>query len=76
MKKQVMDVGALPEFIVNAFGTTSVLVHEINSIVTIEPISMDKPDYAADLRGLLSEYPEMSVDKFLERKRSDKELDL
>jgi hypothetical protein len=53
-------------------------VRENNSIITIEPIKQidEKKDYAADLCGLLANYPEISVDKFLERKHADKELDL
>ena len=33
-------------------------------------------DYIEILCGSLTDYPEMSVDRFLERKRADKELDL
>ena len=47
---------------------------ENNRVVTIEPVE-EKPDCTAGLRGILSDYPEMSVDKFLERKYADKELD-
>ena len=43
---------------------------EIRLIPVEEPI-----DYIAKLRGSLAAYLKLSVDKFLERKRADKELD-
>jgi virulence-associated protein VagC len=75
MTKQVLEIDALPEFILTNFGTTKVLVYQGDRILTIEPISTEMPDCTAGLRGILSDYPEMSVDKFLERKRSESEFD-
>ncbi|MCL1808015.1 MAG: PIN domain-containing protein [Oscillospiraceae bacterium] len=45
-------------------------VRESNRVVTIEPAE-EKTDCTAGLRGMLSGYPEMAVDKFLERKKAD-----
>ena len=36
----------------------------------------DELDYIEKLCGSLADYPEMTVDKFLERMRADKELEL
>ncbi|MCL1809508.1 MAG: hypothetical protein FWG42_07080 [Clostridiales bacterium] len=43
------------------------------NIVTIEPVD-EKKDCTVGLRGILADYPEMSVDRFLKRKYFDKEL--
>jgi hypothetical protein len=66
----------LPKFIASVFSSSKTLVRDVSHIVTIEPISVEKPVRAIGLRGLLADYPEISVDKFLARKHADKELDL
>ncbi|MDR1872693.1 MAG: hypothetical protein LBS60_12370 [Deltaproteobacteria bacterium] len=76
MTEQVMDIGALPEFINNTFGASKVIVHATNNSLIIEPIKEIKTGCCSRVRGMLADCPEMSVDKFLERKRKDKELDL
>ena len=75
MTEQVMNTSALPSFLIMALKTDMVKVSENNRVVTIEPAD-EKQDCTIGLRGMLSGYPEMSVDKFLERKRVDKDLDL
>jgi len=75
MTEQVINVDALPAFIMNTFRVKTVLVRENNDIMTIMPVTQ-KPDCTIGLRGLLAGYPELSVEKFLERKHADKELDL
>ena len=70
-----MNTDALPAFIISTFRVKKVLVRENNSVITIIPVD-EKIDCTIGLRGILADYPEMSVDKFLERKRDDKELDL
>jgi len=75
MSEQVMSTDALPAFILKTFRVNKVLVRENNSVVTIMPVTEDT-DCTTGLRGILADYPEMSVDKFLERKHTDKELDL
>ena len=74
MTERVMSTEALQTFLTNTIRAKKVLVRENNSVVTIEPIQ-DKTDCTIGLRGILSDYPDMSVDKFLERKHADKELD-
>ena len=45
-------------------------------ITFLEPTEeIKEPDYIEELCGSLADYPEMTVDKFLERMRKDKELE-
>lgn len=74
MTEKVMNTSALPSFLVMTLKTDRVRVREDNRVIIIEPAE-EKHDCTAGLRGMLSGYPEMSVDKFLERKYADKELD-
>ena len=74
MTETVMNTSALPSFIGTTFKTGRVRVRKDNRVVTIEPVE-GKSDCTAGLRGILADCPEMSVDKFLERKYADKELD-
>jgi hypothetical protein len=71
-----MNIDNLYELIVNRFGSSEVLVQENDQIITIEPVINKNTSCCSRVRGLLEDCPEMSVDKFLERKRKDKELDL
>ena len=75
MDETVMNTKALPEFLSRLISTERVRIKEINGIIQLIPIK-DHKDCTIGLRGLFSEYPEMSLDKFLERKHADKELDL
>ncbi|MDR2855005.1 MAG: hypothetical protein LBV40_02465 [Methanomicrobiales archaeon] len=75
MYETVMSTKALPEFLSRLISTERVRIKEANGIIQLIPIKENK-DRAIGLRGLFSEYPDMSLDKFLERKHADKELDL
>jgi virulence-associated protein VagC len=75
MSETVMNTNAIPAFVLTVLKTDKVRVHESNRVVTIVPVD-EKQDIKKGLRGMLSAYPIMSVDKFLERKHADKELDL
>ena len=75
MSETVMNIDALPEFLVKIIPTEKVRVKEIDGIVQLIPIR-DNTDCTIGLRGILEGCGEMSVDKFLERKHADKELDL
>ncbi|MDR3314210.1 MAG: hypothetical protein LBS96_07105 [Oscillospiraceae bacterium] len=74
MTERVMSTDALQAFLAAMLHSKKVLVRENNRVVTIVPVE-EKADCTAGLRGILSDYPEMSVDRFLERKRADKGLD-
>ena len=70
----MMETNTLPEFLFKMIPTEKVRVKEVDGEIRLMPIQ-EPIDYIAKLRGSLADYPEMSVDKFLERKRADKELD-
>ena len=71
-----MNTQALPEFLFKRFQTERVKVYEIDGEIRLMPMAMEEnADCTVGLRGLFANCPEMSVDKFLERKRADKELD-
>ncbi|MCL2398560.1 MAG: hypothetical protein FWC91_02300 [Defluviitaleaceae bacterium] len=73
MRDNVMDINALPSLLFRLFSTAKVSVSEIDGGLHVMPI---KEENSIDgLIGILADYPEMSVDKFLERMRADKELD-
>jgi hypothetical protein len=74
MIEQIMSTNALQTFITNTFRSKKVLVREHNNIITIEPVG-EKSSYSTELRGLLADYPKMSVENFLDRKHTDKGLD-
>jgi glycine/D-amino acid oxidase-like deaminating enzyme len=74
-----MNIDALQAYFVSTFRTKQVRVRESDAVVTveaIEPAAGQAGDCAAGLRGMFADCPELSVDKFLERRRADKELDL
>ena len=75
MSETVMSTNALPSFLVAVLKTDKVRVREDNRVVTIVSAS-DECDCTVGLRGMFAGDPNMTVDKFLERKRADKELDL
>ena len=71
----VINTDSLSEFLVKIIPTEKVRVKEIDGIVQLMPIK-ENYDCTIGLRGILAGYDDMSVDKFLERMRTDKELDL
>jgi hypothetical protein len=75
MTESVISINALPELLVKLLSTEKVRVKEVDGIVQIMPVK-DNSDCTIGLRGILEGYDDMSVDKFLERKLADKELDL
>ena len=75
MTEIIMNTKALPEMLFKLIKTEKVKVSEINGEIRLIP--MQEPiDYINKLRGSLADYPEMTVDKYLERKHADKELEL
>jgi len=75
MSDTVMDINALPHLLLQLFSTSRVVVSEANGIVQVTPIK-EEIDCTIGLRGMFAGDPNMTIDKFLERKRADKELDL
>jgi hypothetical protein len=78
MSDSVMNMRALPDFLFRHIPTEKVRVREIKGMIQIIPVNenIGDIDCTVGLRGMFANYPEMSVDKFLERKHADKELDL
>ena len=74
MMETVMNTNTLPEFLLGIIPTEKVHVKEVDGEIRLIPV-VETIDYITKLRGSLAAYPEMSVDKFLERKRADKEFD-
>lgn len=75
MTETVMNKTALPEVLFKLIPTEKVRVKEVDGMIQLLPVN-EKSDCTVGLRGILADYDEMSVDKFLERMRGDKELDL
>ena len=74
MPETVMNTTALPEILFKLIPTEKVRVKEIDGIIQLMPVK-ENTDCTIGLRGILAGYDDMSVYKFLERKRADKELD-
>ena len=75
MTETVISIKALPEILSKLIKTEKVRIKEDGGNISIEPIE-ESIDYIDKLRGSLSAHPDMTVDKFLERMRADKELEL
>ena len=75
MTETVMDTKALSEILFKLIPTEKVRVKEINGIVQLMPVK-ENADCTIGLRGMFAGYSDMTVDKFLERKHADKELEL
>ena len=74
MSETVMNTTALPEILFKLIPTEKVRVKEIDGVIQLMPVQ-ENTDCTIGLRGILAGFDDMSVDRFLERKRADKELD-
>ena len=70
----VMKTKTLPEFLFRLISTDKVQVRELDGEIRLTPVQ-ESADYISLLRGSLADYPELSVDNFLKRKRADMELE-
>ena len=75
MTDTVTTIAALPEILLKLIKTEKVRVKESAGVIQLIPVK-ETADCTVGLRGILEDYPEMSVDNFLKRKRADAELDL
>ena len=75
MIESVINTKSLPDVLFKLIPTEKVRVYEIDGTIQLVPVK-ETTDCTIGLRGILSDYDDMSVDKFLERMRADKELDL
>jgi hypothetical protein len=75
MTDTVMSTTALPEVLLRMIKTEKVRMKESDGVIQLMPVK-DNIDVTIGLRGILAGYDEMSVERFLERKRADADLDL
>jgi hypothetical protein len=75
MSARVIERTALPDLLYSLIFTDKVRVSESNGIVQVEPVK-NNVDCTIGLRGMFAGDPWMTVDKFLERRQEEKELDL
>lgn len=79
MKESVIDINVLPSLLYKMFSTARVSVAVVDGVLHVAPeivSTNDEYDCTTGLRGILADYDDMSVERFLERMRADKELDL
>ena len=75
MSETVMSTTALPEVLLRLIPTEKVRVKEVDGVIQLMPVK-ENIDCTIGLRGMFAGDPELTVDKYLERKRAEKELDL
>ena len=74
MTEMVLDIQSVPEIIFSKVPTKRVKVYEESGTITLTPYYEASPRFD-HLVGIFSD-GKMSVDKFLEKKRQDIELEL
>ena len=75
MSEMVLDTKSLPETLFRIIQTKKVRMKKGQGIIQIIPIE-ETNDCTIGLRGIIAGCDDLSVDRFLERSRADKELDL
>jgi len=75
MNETIMPTRTFPDILFKLIPTEKVRVKEVDGVVQLMPVK-ENEDCTIGLRGILADYDIMSVDKFLERCRADKELEL
>ena len=76
MDELVLDINAIPAFLENALHSQKVKVREVNRVITIvsaEDANISK-NYSCPFLGIDID-SEITVDKFLEWKREDREYE-
>jgi hypothetical protein len=74
MTETVLNTKTLPEALSKLIRTEKVKIQQTDVEIRLIPVQ-EPIDYIKELRGSLADYPQMSVDKFLERKHADKSLE-
>ena len=74
MTERVMNTSALPDILFDLITTERVKVNKVGEMIQLMPVK-ENADCTIGLRGMFAGDPEMTVDKFLERKRADSELE-
>ncbi len=74
MSEFILNTRSLPEPLFQLIQTEQVKVREVDGIVHLVPLE-DEFDSTFGLRGMLAGCEEMSVKRFLARRRLDEELE-
>ncbi|MCL2786169.1 MAG: hypothetical protein FWD81_02975 [Methanomassiliicoccaceae archaeon] len=75
MTDTVVNRKELPEMMLRKFRTENVRVRETDGAFCIMPIKEERGQWFG-LIGMFAGNPDLTVDKFLESKREEKELEL
>jgi len=75
MNEMTIDRKALSETLLRLIRTEKITLSEADGEIKLRPVH-GPADHIVNARGSLAAYPDLSVDKFLERKRAERELDL
>ena len=76
MTEMVLDAKTLPEPLLRFISAKKVKVEVRGGVISLAPLEDEGEIGQCPLMGLLEEYVDYTVEKFLERKHADKELDL
>ena len=74
MTETVMLTKAFPEIVSEHIPTERVRVRKIDDTIQLVPVK-EKKKYKVELRGILADCPELSVDNFIAEKQLEKELE-
>ena len=74
MTESIMTMDALPAFLANIFRVKDVRVKVSENEVSIAPVKEEEKEYVCPLLGI-AKGGTLTVDKFLEMCREDKELE-
>ena len=77
MTDLVLSKAALQDVLMKLITTEKVRVSERDGVIQLLPVrDNDSGDETFGIRGMFAGDPNMTVEKFLERKRADKEREL
>ena len=75
MAETIMTTEALRGMLFDLITTKKVRVHKTGDMVQLFPVK-EKTDCTKELRGMFAGCPELTVDRYLEEKRAEKESEL
>ncbi|MCL2398537.1 MAG: hypothetical protein FWC91_02185 [Defluviitaleaceae bacterium] len=76
MSEIILDINAVPSYLIATLRVKKVKVQEANHVITILPIeeSVAKKDYSCPFLGIASD-SKLTVDKFLEWKSEERDAE-
>ena len=74
MTETVVNTETLPEILFKLITTEKVRIKETEDMIQIMPI-VENTDCTVGLRGMFAGDPNLTVDKYLEGKQAEKELE-